>query len=708
MAKWVKIDVVFQVAAIIWIAVWGGIYFGASLSAVVWSVACLALLATMIKWTRMWAVIVFWVAVIIGIALEMDNLEKLVNWLLPLLLGLLTIDFFIFAEEIKKSKWFKILAEKFKKSKWFKILAKEITGTIKRFSRMLLGLLKLWAKILLVVGSLALIINHRLSREFFRWMEWDFMLSLPKLTEILLLLGLPLLIIMSVKVFLLAFKAVDWFHWLRSLYNLFSSHSSPRVLLTDITAVACLSGVFMWQLFTTWITIPVSVKGLFEMGLLDSTEKAVIDMYQTPLHEAAYWNVVIMAKILLKKGADVNAKDWQGETALHEAAYWNAIDVAKVLIDESANVNAKDKNGETPLHEAASKNAVDVAKILLEKGVEVNTTDNIGETPLHEAAYRNASDMAKVLLEAGADVNAKGNIGETPLHKATYWNASDMAKILINEGANVNAKNDDGEMPLHKVVSENAVVMAKVLLEAGADVNAKDNIGETALHKATYWNASDMAKLQTLTTRAEEENNRFLLLIRDPHKKDTAKAKDNKWAQVLLEKGAEVNAKDNIGETPLHEAASVNAADVAKVLINEAADINAKDKNGKTPLHEAASVNAADVAKVLINEAADVNAKDNDGLTPLHSAAYLNAVNVAKVLLEKGAEVNAKDNDGLTPLHEAASENAVNVAKVLLEKGAEVNAKDNNDETPWNKAVMKGKFEMLQLLQRHGGPGKQD
>ena len=96
----------------------------------------------------------------------------------------------------------------------------------------------------------------------------------------------------------------------------------------------------------------------------------------------------------------------------------------------------------------------------------------------------------------------------------------------------------------------------------------------------------------------------------------------------------------------------LNDADIAKLLIDAGADVNTKDNNGETPLHKnlrskVKNANAS-FAKLLIDAGADVNAKDNDGKTPLH-----NCKNGAKaqLLIDAGADVNAKDKGGDTPLH---------------------------------------------------------
>jgi ankyrin repeat protein len=111
---------------------------------------------------------------------------------------------------------------------------------------------------------------------------------------------------------------------------------------------------------------------------------------------------------------------------------------------------------------------------------------------------------------------------------------------------------------------------------------------------------------------------------------------DSVGAELLLADGAEVNAKNNIGETPLHLAVSDGKKDVAELLLANKAEVDAKDNNGWTPLHWAAIYDHKDVAELLLANKAEVNAKDNNGWTPLHWAAGKGRKDVAELLRQHG------------------------------------------------------------------------
>jgi len=131
-----------------------------------------------------------------------------------------------------------------------------------------------------------------------------------------------------------------------------------------------------------------------------------------------------------------------------------------------------------------------------------------------------------------------------------------------------------------------------------------------------------------------------------------------------------LNAVRRLGVTPLHRAVVENEKGVAELLIEKGADVNAKNNSGWTPLHR---VHTKDVAELLIAKGADVNAKNRVGWTPLHTAAKENRKDVVQALIAKGANVNATAQDGQTPLQLAirnGKDKNKDVIDLLNAKGA--------------------------------------
>jgi ankyrin repeat protein len=126
-------------------------------------------------------------------------------------------------------------------------------------------------------------------------------------------------------------------------------------------------------------------------------------------------------------------------------------------------------------------------------------------------------------------------------------------------------------------------------------------------------------------------------------------------SRYLVSQGADVNAKNIVGETPLHHAAvhtTINTA-IIEFLISNGADMSTKNNRGETPLLSAMAWNneAPEVIKFLVLKGADVNVKDNEGKTPLHYVTGLfGNLEIVRFLISKGADVNVRDKEGDTPL----------------------------------------------------------
>lgn len=182
-------------------------------------------------------------------------------------------------------------------------------------------------------------------------------------------------------------------------------------------------------------------------------------------------------------------------------------------------------------------------------------------------------------------------------------------------------------------------------------------------------------------------------------------------ARLLLQHGAHVNAANKKGMTPLHDAGDQA---VVRLLLKWGANVNAVDHDGETPLHFAASRGNKAVVQLLLDKGAEVNAKAIHGMTPLHVAA-LNDYDeeVVRLLLERGAQVNASDEDGMTPLHWAADKRdhahliappyrkKAAITQLLLDNGAHVTARTNNGRTPLHVAALTGNQEVITLLLAH-------
>ena len=125
----------------------------------------------------------------------------------------------------------------------------------------------------------------------------------------------------------------------------------------------------------------------------------------------------------------------------------------------------------------------------------------------------------------------------------------------------------------------------------------------------------------------------------------------------MAEHDDEVNAPDESGNTPLHDAARNNDSSTVQWLLQNGANSNHSDPDRRQPLHEAAESNAIESAEVLLAAGASPNVREEHlEQSPLHRAALFGSAEVAEKLIEAGANPNERDSNGDTPLHLALSD----------------------------------------------------
>ena len=277
---------------------------------------------------------------------------------------------------------------------------------------------------------------------------------------------------------------------------------------------------------------------------------------------------------------------------------------------------------------------------------------------LQEAVFFGDIEKVRDLIKRGVDVNNVG--GERIIQGTsvvsfnfTRTGQKDLKRIaerrdrlkntLLTDWLHSSAVVDmeeNGITPIFWVRNDN-VEIAKLLIENGADVNAKTK------HK-TWTKFGKVVNSPTVSIPAQSTP-LYIAIINNYIK----------TSKLLIENGADVNAKDAKGHTPLHFAKNL---EIVKLLIKNGADVNAR-KGVSPPLYDTYNI---EIAKLLIENGADVNAKSPWGYTPLSNAR---TVEMAKLLIENGADVNATSYKGKTVCDLVSSRDSQEIKKLIIEKG---------------------------------------
>lgn len=332
--------------------------------------------------------------------------------------------------------------------------------------------------------------------------------------------------------------------------------------------------------------VDVLVKAGAEVGALDGSKR-------TALHYACksdHKDADRVVDVLLRAGAEVGAADGRKWTALHyacDSGHKDAERIVDMLVKAGADVDASDERGRTPLHEACASDHKDpkrVVGVLLWAGASVNVQDDFGTTPLHEACRMMIEPVVVMLLKQGARITLVDEHGLSPLHTACHeaMNSSTAfivhALLTVKRCATGDSKDAGKHWAGHMDIKE---ILNTVNLQTRRH-------GSTALHLALQRSPDDLPATDSelfvwLITDGVVESERVLpeLSVLSGACENNVKA----VVSLLIAAGADVGIRNYEGLTALHYASRWCSVDIADMLVEKGAYVNAKDSFGNTPLH---------------------------------------------------------------------------------------------------------------------------
>ena len=280
----------------------------------------------------------------------------------------------------------------------------------------------------------------------------------------------------------------------------------------------------------------------------------------------------------------------------------------------------------------------EVRRLTNEKPQLLEETDEEGNTPLHIAIKNNREEVIELLLAQGVDIHKHNNTGSTPLHLAVKESDLQTVRMLLSQGADMHIPDDQGFFPIHIAVENRNVDMIKLLMEYGESLS------------------SDSDGIQPIHVAIQSKNEGY-----------------SEFIKFLLNNGADINAKNHSGETPLHMAVKTGSMERIDFLLDNGADIRAKDNRKNTPLHHLMNSDNEDklwILDLFIQYKADLNAVNSDLETPLHIVAKKGTTNLASMLLIRGAYPdwgNPGEPNSLSPIDIASANNNWDIVKVIMQ-----------------------------------------
>jgi uncharacterized protein len=376
---------------------------------------------------------------------------------------------------------------------------------------------------------------------------------------------------------------------------------------------------------------------------------ATDDSGASALAHAVGFGSLTLARELLARGVDPNARDHLGRTPLFACLALPkdvAIDMIKLLIGAGADPDVTAASGETPmglalarpepslqqwlnwhawklprrplrdsdLLSAASSGDVSAVSKLLGLGFSIDVLDAQGATPLLRAAGNGHADVVAFLLDNGADATKCASSGGTALSAAVIARSPTVISALVSHGVSIDQRLKGGGTALMIAAAMGYPEIVATLLNAGADVDAVDDSHTRALHAASH----------------------FAFHGRDPERAQ-------RTLETLLDKGASVDVRNSEGQTPLllllgaHAEAGASADQkslltLMPLLLKRHADINVADNRGVTALHACAMHGLLLPARALVAAGADIALRDMRERTPREVAHLLGFIDVAKEL----------------------------------------------------------------------------
>ncbi|NWR72733.1 ASB3 protein, partial [Centropus unirufus] len=287
---------------------------------------------------------------------------------------------------------------------------------------------------------------------------------------------------------------------------------------------------------------------------------------------------------------------------------------------------------------AAREGNVKMLRKLIKQGYSINVPDNRGWVPIHEAAAHNSSECLRVLVHAASSddyINSKTFDGMCALHLSACHGSLESLRVLLEAGADPNQVTIEETTALFLAVENGHTDIVKFLIQHGANVKGP--------HSWSGWNSLHEASFQGRT----------------------------EIMQILLEKGASKECKDNFGITPLFVAAQYGKLESLRLLVSHGAEVNCQAKDKATPLLIAAQEGHTDCVELLLSKGADPNlyCNSDNWQLPIHAAAQMGHKRILELLIPITDRICDRGEGKVSPVYSAVYGGNKDCLEMLLREG---------------------------------------
>lgn len=330
--------------------------------------------------------------------------------------------------------------------------------------------------------------------------------------------------------------------------------------------------------------------------------------------------------------------------------------------DEYKNhINSKNEDGDAPIHIACKEKNLAAVRLLFQQGAQKWIMNSCGASAMQIAIFRDDLKTTKFLVKDLEENNPAVTLefGRTPLHYAAIFGRYEILEWLLKNGADPNACMEGEKTPAHVIFAQGSALTSVVtrscldaLVDAGADLTLFDKQGRKPIHLANneilvnYWTS-------VLEFDLDEQDQKGFTLL---HYVCEGSAPKNLF-KYLLRCCANIHARTDFGDTPLHLAARHCCLQMSLDLFKQGADVKARDMDGRNPLHVSLMYHKPQrdlirfLKEIFLPGGGNVNDSTDTGWTALHYATFYNLADFQAVLLENGASLTERTIAGHTPLH---------------------------------------------------------